>query len=141
MNPLNKEQKAALTLQKTNNVIAFLAFLPASICWIITIDILNYNWTNEVLTFLYSSILLLIFYGYTLLSPRIYLFENYNRQSSLRYWLIVFLTNLITIFLFVKNDAWLMAIVPSIPMTISAFGLIAHYNINFNTSYSNDKIK
>ena len=77
MNPLNKEQKAALNLQKTNNVIAFLAFLPALICWVITVDVLNYNWTNEVLTFSYSSILLLIFYGYTFISPRIYLFENY----------------------------------------------------------------
>jgi hypothetical protein len=129
---LNEEQKVALTLQKTNNVIAFLVFVPASICLIITVDALNYNWTNEVITFLYSSILLIIFYGYTFLSPRIYLFENYNRQSSLIYWLIVFLSNLLTIFLFVHNDALQMVIVPTIPLVISAIGLIAHYNINFN---------
>jgi hypothetical protein len=130
MIPLNKEQKVAKALQKTNTVIAFLVIIPAILCWLITIYALNFKWTNEVFAFIYASILLLLFYGYTILSPRIYLFENYNKQSSFTYWLLVLFTNLLTIFLFVNNDAWHMTIVPSIPLLISFYGLIVHYNLN-----------
>lgn len=131
MKPLNSEQKVARSLQKVNNVIAFLAFIPAVLCWLITMDIIINGYQKELAVFGCSSILLLVFYGYTFLSPRIYLCENYSKCGSLSYWIIILLTNLFTIFLFVFNEAWEINLIPAIPLTISLNGLIAHYNSNY----------
>lgn len=131
MKPLNSEQKVARSLQKVNNVIAFLAFIPAVLCWLITMDIIINGYQKELAVFGCSSILLLVFYGYTFLSTRIYLCENYSKSGSLSYWIIILLTNLFTIFLFVFNEAWEMNLIPAIPLTISLNGLIAHYNSNY----------
>lgn len=131
MKPLNSEQKVARSLQKVNNVIAFLAFIPAVLCWLITMDIIINGYQKELAVFGCSSILLLVFYGYTFLSPRIYLCENYSKSGSLSYWIIILLTNLFTIFLFVFNEAWEINLIPAIPLTISLNGLIAHYNSNY----------
>lgn len=135
---LNKEQKIARSLHYINEFIGFFAFIPALLCWFITIDsILNEN-NNEVSFYTCSSILLIIFYGYILRCPYIYKVENYNSEVSLWYWMIVLITNLLTALLFISTDISMMATVPAIPFLFALVGLIAHYNLNNINHVSNN---
>ncbi len=125
---INKEQNVAGSLQIVNDIIGVIALIPAMLCWLCTL--LFFTELNEhLIFFLSSSALLIVFYGYTICSPRIYLFESYQMNTSFVYWIIVILTNLLTGFLFVIISCWQMAIVPTIPFLFAVYGLIMHLKL------------
>jgi hypothetical protein len=135
---LNLEQKVARLLQGINSLIGVCAFVPASLCWFFTL--LEYTEVNHPDTgFIYSSVLLIVFYGYTIISPRIYIYEYYNKSTSFWHWIIVFITNVFTVIHFLNNNYLMVTIVPTIPLIISAIGLIAHYNLNNINHVSNNR--
>jgi hypothetical protein len=141
MKKLNKEQKVARRLHHINELFGILAFIPAFICWLITIDaILNEN-NSDVFYFTCSSILLLIFYTYIFRCPCIYKIENYDRDVSLGYWIRVLITNLLTALLFISADIAMMTIIPAVPFVLSVIGLKAHYHEKLLTTdvYDNNK--
>ena len=72
------------------------------------------------------SILLLIFYAYTIFCPLIDERNNYSKTISYAYWLIVLITNLLAALLFICNEAPIMAVIPAIPFLIALRGFIAH---------------
>jgi len=134
---LNLEQKVACLLQGTNTLIGVCAFIPAGLCWFFTL--LEFTERNHKFTYFdYSSILLFLFYGYTIISPRIYIYEHYNKNASFWHWIIVFITNGFTIKFFLDHTTSMVIIVPTIPLIISAIGLIAHCHIHFNKKNAND---
>jgi hypothetical protein len=137
MKKLNKEQQVARLLQSINTLFGLVAFAPAFLCWGCATIFLSTN-DKDFEAFLYSSILLIIFYGYTIISPRIYINEYYNKHVSLGYWLIVLITNLITIVFFLTNDFAKIVFVPAIPLIISFIGLIAHCGVNYTINNSNE---
>jgi hypothetical protein len=125
---INKEQQVAGTLQIVNNILGVVAFIPAILCWLSTLITLREK--SEYLIFLIcSSVLLIVFYGYTIFGPRIYLFKRYHVNNSFFYWIIVILTNLFTAVLFASIPCWSLVIVPSIPFLIAIYGLIAHLKL------------
>lgn len=126
---LNREQQVAGTLQIINNIIAVIAFIPAFCCWFFTIVFFQ-GLKQDLFLFTSCSILLFVFYGYTLCGPRIYLFESYHIDHSFWYWLIVLTTNLLTAVIFFSISYWHLAIVPAVPFLIAVDGLIAHLKIN-----------
>lgn len=134
---LNKEQQVARLLQSINTLLGLVAFAPAFLCWGCVTILLSRN-DPEFASYWYSSILLILFYGYTIISPRIYINEYYNRHVSLAYWIIVLITNLITVAFFLTNDFAKIVFVPVIPLIISLLGLIAHFHVNYNKNNSNE---
>jgi hypothetical protein len=126
---LNREQQVAGTLQIINNVIGVIAFIPAFFCWFFTIFFFQ-GLKQDLFLFISSSLLLFVFYGYTLCGLRVYLFDSYNIDTSFWYWLIVLTTNLLTAILFFSIPYWHLAIVPAVPFLIAVDGLIAHLKIN-----------
>ncbi|HRG59568.1 MAG TPA: hypothetical protein PK323_11470 [Bacteroidia bacterium] len=138
---LNKEQKSARILQRANIIIAIFAFMPAFFCWLYTYDmwfvekhISSDSWAtgysdSEKTFFAYASILLLIFYGYTIFCPLIFECEQYSRRVSGAYWLIVLITNLLTALLFINSGVHIIAIIPTIPFLIALVGFIAHLKL------------
>jgi len=125
---INKEQNVAGSLQIVNGIIGVIAFIPAMLCWLCTILFFT-ELKEHLIFFLSSSSLLIVFYGYTICSPRIYLFESYHMDTSFVYWIIVILTNLLTGFLFVIISCWQMAVVPAIPFLFAVYGLIMHLKL------------
>jgi hypothetical protein len=126
---INKEQNVAGSLQIVNDIIGVIAFIPAVLCWLCTLLFFTEFNDEHLIFFLSSSALLIVFYGYTIWSPRIYLFESYDMNTSFVYWIIVILTNLLTGFLFVIISCWQMAIVPAIPFLFAVYGLIMHLKL------------
>lgn len=137
---LNKEQKVARALQKANIVIGILAFIPAFLCWLFAFDmwfvehqISSDSWahgysSSEKTFFAFSSILLIVFYTYTIFCPLIFESEKYSKAISSADWIIVLITNLLTALLFIGNEAPIVAIIPAIPFLLALVGLIAHCN-------------
>jgi amino acid transporter len=150
---LNEEQKTARILQKANIIIAIIAFVPAFFCWLFTFDmwfverqISSDSWatvysSSEKIFFACASILLFIFYAYTIFCPLTHETNNYSKTGSGVYWIMVLITNLIAALLFVGVEFYIIAIVPAIPFLIAVDGLIAHHNIISNSKDSNEKIK
>jgi hypothetical protein len=138
---LNKEQKAARSLQKANIVIGILAFIPAMLCWLFACDmwfvehqISSDSWahgysSSEKTFFAYSSILLIAFYSYTIFCPLIFETEKYSKAISSAYWIIVLITNLLTVILFIVNEIPIVAIIPAIPFLFAVYGLIMHLKL------------
>lgn len=154
-NAPNKEQDTAKLLQNVNIAIAVIAFIPALLCFTFTIDSLSPSqyhtdgWganssSNEKFLFVSSSLLLLVFYGYTFLSPRIYHLKEYSKVLSRNYWITVIVVNALTLVLFgnmggfrlffassfISAFAWL----PVLPLSIATHGLLLNLNILKSTS-------
>jgi hypothetical protein len=148
MEQLNGEQRVARILQKVNTLYSILALVPACICWLITIDTFGNEGQNadviqqdaDVWFFRCSSILLFIFYSYTIGSPRIYNRDDYNKQGSLIFWFLVLLTNMLTQFLFIEYlglesfttftfESYLL-IIPSFPLVLSLIGIREYFKVH-----------
>lgn len=130
MRNLNREQEIARSLESVNYFIGLLAIIPALLCWLLTIEVFKENRTNEILELLFSSLLLIVFYTYTLFPLRIYNHKYYNEYSALYFWLAVLITNGLTTLLFISCEVAIVSILPGIPMIYALRGLIAHYKIN-----------
>ena len=100
-----EEQKAASALQKANIIVAILAFITAILCWCITCDMwfmnheVSSDWPNgysdeEKTFFAYASILLLIFYLYTIFYPLFFDSTNQYKMMKAYYWFLVLITNM-----------------------------------------------
>ena len=110
METLNREQQTAKELGILNTVMGVIAFLPTVFCFIFSNnpfydrqnnpDDFWVTTTKENWFFIRSSILLLLFYGYTFFSPRIHRHKEYNKNVSKFYWCLIVLVNLLTLLLF-----------------------------------------
>lgn len=137
---LNEEQIAARALQKANIIIGILAFIPALLCWLFAYDMwiaYPHHNSSEKAFFAYASILLLAFYAYTIFSPRIDESENYSKQISGAYWILVLITNLLTALLFISKMAPILAVIPAIPFLFALNGMVAHYKLSNSNHVSN----
>lgn len=158
-NQQNNEQRTAKLLQNVNVTIAVLAFLPALGCFLYTLGSLSpqgpttdgwgshYSDTDKLLS-VSSSILLTVFYGYTILCPKVYLFEQYNTVISRNYWITVIVVNALTLLLFANFGGFrfffdssflsVIAWLPVLPLSIAIHGILLNLNL-LKTTYK--KIK
>lgn len=141
MKQLNNEQKAARALHKTNIIIGFIAFIPAFLCWMFSLDmwfvehhVTTDSWatvysSSEKMFFAFSSLLLIVFYIYTIFPPLIHESEKYSKTISNLYWILVLSTNLLTALLFIYNEAPIIAVIPAIPFLFALYGLFSQLQI------------
>ena len=155
MAQLNEEQRVARILQRVNTLYAILTIIPGFFCFLVTIDALTpsqqcsdcwstYYSTQDKFYWATSSILLIVFYGYTVFCPRIYVNEYYNRETTFNYWILVFITNLFTIILFISkigfdhlDSLWLICVIPLIPLILSVRGMLAKNDMETDSSNYN----
>lgn len=141
-----KELRAGRLLSIVNFIIALIAIIPTIMCFLFTLgSFFSYSTLDQKLGFIFSCLLLLLFYRYLFFDPFSNSKKNVNNLTRRNYWFQVFIVNILSLSIFIylfgvefftypfEKKAtkegllfWGFMFLPITPLLISIVGLVCN---------------